>query len=129
MSKTILERIGEIKEMIEAILGARPSIKALRVAPYDPSTGWFKIRAYLRENTVVDIYEYRIEGEVYRYSYALIVGSKRVLRYDNAPHHPEVETFPHHKHVGDRVEPLHSPSIEAFLEEAKNVVEQRRDAT
>ncbi|MEK7439673.1 MAG: DUF6516 family protein [Chloroflexota bacterium] len=22
-----------------------------------------------------------------------------VFRYDNAPHHPEIETFPHHKHV------------------------------
>ena len=94
MSKTILERIGEIKEMIEAILGARPSIKALRVDPYDPSTGWFRIRAYLRESTVVDIYEYRIEGEVYRYSYALIVGGRRVLGYDNAPHHLEIDTFP-----------------------------------
>ena len=61
------------------------------------------------------------------YGYQLLVDDKPLLRYDNAPHHPEIETFPHHKHVGDRVEPLHSPSIEAFLEEAKSVVEQRGD--
>ncbi|MCK4662425.1 MAG: hypothetical protein KAT68_06150 [Bacteroidales bacterium] len=22
-----------------------------------------------------------------------------IFRYDNAPHHPEIATFPHHKHI------------------------------
>jgi hypothetical protein len=26
---------------------------------------------------------------------------KMVFRYDNAPHHPEVATHPHHKHIRD----------------------------
>jgi hypothetical protein len=25
-----------------------------------------------------------------------------VFRYDNSPHHPELPTFPHHKHVGSQ---------------------------
>ena len=52
-------------------------------------------------------------------------GNKPLLRYDNAPHHPEIETHPHHKHVGDRVEPLHDHSLEALLEEAKQPLEQQ----
>jgi len=26
---------------------------------------------------------------------------KMIFRYDNAPHHPEVPTYPHHKHIRD----------------------------
>lgn len=26
-----------------------------------------------------------------------------IKRWDNAPHHPELDTFPHHLHEGDRV--------------------------
>jgi len=37
-----------------------------------------------------------------------------VLRYDNAPHHKELPTFPHHKHEGDKVEALYDYSIESF---------------
>jgi hypothetical protein len=36
-----------------------------------------------------------------RYSFYLQDAQGRcVWRYDNAPHHPELPTFPHHKHVG-----------------------------
>ncbi|MFN5980286.1 MAG: DUF6516 family protein [Pseudanabaena sp.] len=32
-----------------------------------------------------------------------------IFRYDNAPHHAEVSTFPHHKHEGDDIK--ESPEI------------------
>jgi len=44
----------------------------------------------------------------YHYQDAL---DQMVFRYDNAPHHPEILTFPHHKHVAD-VRPK-SESIES----------------
>jgi hypothetical protein len=25
--------------------------------------------------------------------------NQMIFRYDNAPHHPEIATFPHHKHL------------------------------
>ena len=34
------------------------------------------------------------------YVYQYISGGEAVFRYDNAPHHPDLPTFPHHKHVG-----------------------------
>lgn len=35
-----------------------------------------------------------------KYRYQFMDDNNRLLfRYDNAPHHREVETFPHHKHV------------------------------
>ncbi len=40
---------------------------------------------------------------VERYKYAYHYQDREeslVFRYDMAPHHPEVNTFPHHKHIG-----------------------------
>lgn len=33
------------------------------------------------------------------YAYTYIREGQRVFRYDNAPHHPEIATHPHHKHI------------------------------
>ena len=29
-------------------------------------------------------------------------GDRLIFRYDNAPHHPEISSHPHHKHLGDQ---------------------------
>ena len=125
MARRILQRVVEAAETIKAILNTQPSLQTLHVNPHNPATGWFKMRAHLGENIRIDVYESYIEGNLYRYSYSLVVGDKRVLGYDNAPYHPEVETFPHHKHVGGRVEPLENPSLEAFLREAKQLLQEK----
>jgi len=31
--------------------------------------------------------------------------ANREVKYDNTPHHTDVATFPHHKHVSDKREP------------------------
>jgi len=36
-----------------------------------------------------------------KYSYALVKGNTRVLGWDNAPHHPGLDNFPHHLHRAD----------------------------
>lgn len=39
-----------------------------------------------------------------RYSYHYQDGAGHLLfRYDNVPHHPQVTSHPHHKHIGDPV--------------------------
>jgi hypothetical protein len=40
-----------------------------------------------------------------------------LLRWDNAPHHPDISTHPDHKHARDRVVPSARVSIEEVLEE------------
>lgn len=44
------------------------------------------------------------------------VQNEMVFRYDNAEHHPELETFPHHKHIGDKTFPSAAFSLEKVLE-------------
>lgn len=42
-----------------------------------------------------------------------------IFRYDNSPHHPDVATFPNHKHVGglsaEHIEPAWTPSLHDVL--------------
>ena len=53
----------------------------------------------------------------YRFNY-VDSGGKLVFRYDNAPHHREVPTFPHHKHLRDgRVVASEEPSLPKILKE------------
>lgn len=35
-----------------------------------------------------------------------------VNRWDNAPHHPELETFPHHRHQGEMVAAFPHPALD-----------------
>jgi hypothetical protein len=44
------------------------------------------------------------------------------LRYDNAPHHPEIATHPHHKHLGaqDRLTPTDQPTLNQILIEIED---------
>jgi len=39
------------------------------------------------------------------------VNDEIIFRYDNAPHHPEIATYPHHKHVRGEKVPRQSKEI------------------
>lgn len=74
------------------------------------------------EGFEIHIREFLISKKIIRYSYQLIVGGEPVLRYDSVPHHPEVTTYPHHKHVRNRVCPLSNYSLKAFLKEGLKLI-------
>ena len=59
---------------------------------------------------------YRICKASYRYHYQKVTGDV-AFRYDDAPHHQTVSTFPHHKHVGNRVEAAEAPDLTDVLRE------------
>jgi hypothetical protein len=52
----------------------------------------------------------------YRYQYVR-GGESAVFRYDNAPHHPNLQGFPHHKHVGRKTLSASEPSLKQVLQE------------
>ena len=52
----------------------------------------------------------------YAYHYQRSHG-ELVFRYDNVPHYPDIGTFPHHKHVGDKVIPARPPDLSEVLRE------------
>ncbi|MDR3556866.1 MAG: DUF6516 family protein [Syntrophobacteraceae bacterium] len=45
--------------------------------------------------------------------------SQLVFRYDNTPHFPDLEKFPHHKHIDREVVGCEKPSIPQLFEEIR----------
>ena len=41
---------------------------------------------------------------------------KLIKRWDNAPHHVEIETYPHHLHNGEDIMPSAEPTFVEILE-------------
>ncbi|AEA46574.1 toxin-antitoxin system TumE family protein [Archaeoglobus veneficus] len=62
-----------------------------------------KVRAYLVHGYVLDTYYNQTLG---KYSYTLIKDNKRIIGWDNAPHHISVDTYPDHFHdVDGKIKP------------------------
>lgn len=58
-----------------------------------------------------------------RYAYHYQNESGEVIfRYDNAPHYPNILTYPHHKHVGSAVEPAQVPDLSEVLREIEQMI-------
>ena len=51
---------------------------------------------------------------------------KTIFRYDNAPHHRAVKTFPHHKHVGEKIGSADAPDLHDVLREIDEYLEAKR---
>jgi hypothetical protein len=58
----------------------------------------------------------------YRYHY-MDKGNGLIFRYDNAYHHKELKTFPHHKHnISDRPSESHEPELYDILIEIQKTI-------
>lgn len=86
--------------------------------------GYIRLVAKFIDGSELNVFEYRIHGDLKKYAYHLQNGGGRLIfRYDNRPHYPEIETFPHHKHLEDSpVRPSQKPTIKSLLAEASRYV-------
>lgn len=57
----------------------------------------------------------------YRLHYMNSTG-QMLFRYDNAPHHPEIDSYPHHKHTSDKIMPSSMPSLKDILNEISAII-------
>lgn len=64
---------------------------------------------------------YALTIEKYRFHYMNPIG-QMLFRYDNAPHHPEVTSHPHHKHISDNVILAGEPSLKDVLDEISAII-------
>lgn len=56
------------------------------------------------------------------YVYQYVGAGESVFRYDNAPHHPGLANFPHHKHVGSKRLSSIEPSLSQVLDEIADYI-------
>ncbi len=44
-----------------------------------------------------------------------------IFRYDNMPHYPHLSTFPHHKHIKDKIIESKEPELILIIKEIKDI--------
>ena len=85
-----------------------------------------KSRLNLSDGTNLRISEVRIDDEVKKYSYYwLDEHNKLLIGWDNTPHHPQVDTFPHHRHGSDKIEESYERDLEAVLNHIAHIIDRR----
>ena len=85
--------------------------------------GYIRIRAILINGDFLEASEYfvltqnQIETVDYRYQWMDSTKTQLRRRWDNTPHHPGIDNFPHHIHDGSEtsIRPGHSLSVLALL--------------
>ncbi len=79
--------------------------------------GFFiKLKVILRDGSLLYIREY-VDIEERNYSYHWQTADGRlIIRWDNAPHHKNIQTYPHHKHIGNSVVESFEITCEKILE-------------
>lgn len=71
-----------------------------------PDFGYLRVRVDLGDDGFLEMAEYFVidasSVAVKRYRHQWMDRSQTILnkRWDNAPHHPELQSFPHHVHEG-----------------------------
>lgn len=101
----IIQEYNEIVESIEKIeIAVEESISKLKS----------KLRLF--DGTILWVREIRTGKELEAYSYYwLRPDETMIIGWDNAPHHKEIESFPHHIHKDNNVEPSKQKTLREVL--------------
>jgi hypothetical protein len=111
---------------IENVLQAFPDIRAytLQKKIYNTRQGYIGGTITFGNGHRLDFIEVKdvdVAGKIkYRYQY-MDASQEMIFRYDNAPHHRDVRTFPHHKHTMDGVQESTEPSLHDVLLEIASI--------
>lgn len=60
----------------------------------------------------------------YSYHWQNVIGNL-IIRWDNSPHHKEVSTFPHHKHLPDKIIASKERNIRDVFEIIKSAIKEK----
>jgi len=69
---------------------------------------------------VVKVTNNQFVKKKYKYNFRTHLNNL-IFRYDNSTHYNELSTFPHHKHLSDKVVESKEPDILIILSEIKNL--------
>lgn len=84
-------------------------------------------RLAFHDGSLLEFHEFVVvrNGQLVKLRYAYHYQNKSletIFRYDNAPHYPHMATYPHHKHVGFKVEPSEVPSLNQVIREIEQLI-------
>jgi len=82
---------GQLARAVAHVLARCPYVQSV----HDLVT---KQRVVLEGGYILDLYFNEAQG---KYSYTLVQEDRRIIGWDNAPHHTDLTSFPHHFHLED----------------------------
>jgi len=115
---------------LKASLTASPIVKDIEILDefITSVSGFLDCRILLIDGSELFVSEYftvlkdRIKRD--KYSYHLQKNDELIIRWDNAPHHRELSTFPDHVHRKDGVHESKEMILEDILEELSEIVQE-----
>jgi len=118
-------RLDQYLSRLQNILYSRQEIiiehlQATETVPDQKGLVYARLRFW--DNSLLEFTESLVEHGVmltksnYAYHYQ-DANSELIFRYDNAPHHQEIPTHPHHKYTPNRVEAAEPPHLNDVLRE------------
>lgn len=114
---TLEEYFANVLQLIQTLTGV--DVERYEEQLLSATRGNLRLRLRFADQALLEISEAvlctarTLQWLSYRYHYQEPSGF--VLRYDNAPHHPEVATHPDHKHVENDVLASSHPTIAQVL--------------
>jgi hypothetical protein len=130
-------KINDYFGSIERGLRQNPQISKIEepitLLTSDNYNGLIRCRVIFWDGSFLDIYEVVSTELGYPvriiYAYTYLRNDQCVFRYDNAPHHPEISTHPHHKHIGpkDRLAPADQPNLSQIFAEIEVLLKQQAE--
>jgi hypothetical protein len=83
-----------------------------------------KAEIQLADGSPLHVNEVYISGQLRRYAYYRLTPTGEVLQgWDNAPHHPEIASYPHHLHQPNGVHPSQVRSLADVLEQLETLMQ------
>ena len=110
-----------------AVLRRSPLVRDLDVVELveEESVQLLRVKVEMVEGSMLHVRE-ALFSHTSKYSYHWQTPTgELVLRWDNAPHHPEIPTHPDHKHEGEQIGPSERASIENVLVEITIVLKNK----
>jgi len=93
-------------------------VESVEVFSYKKEDHISQLRAKLKlfDGAMLWVREVRIEEIPEAYSYYWLRPDETVIMgWDNAPHHNEISSFPHHRHVGNTIEASEERNLDDVL--------------
>jgi len=115
--------ISEYFKSVEDILNAFSNLiktYTITVKYFSRYKGYIKCEVVFSDDSLLSFSEVK-DTEIsfkdkYSYHY-MLYDNELVFRYDNAKHHPEIRTFPHHKHTQFGINESKEMNLEEILSE------------
>lgn len=103
-----MERFSRHAHLIAAVLGITHRL--------DGSIEQFKAEVQLTDGSHLHINEVIVNGKLHKYAYYRLAPNGEILQgWDNAPHHAEVASYPHHFHQQNCVYPSSVRTLDDVL--------------